>query len=100
MQKFRLRSVKGQTDRRYVKQMYDVAQRYASDALSFVPPSGFDVELLIDVETIISRVEIIGQERRCQSVCPTLPLYPPVPMLRQEKRTFEWNETDKKSKKT
>ena len=31
-----LRSVKGQTDRRYVKQMYDVAQRYASDALSFV----------------------------------------------------------------
>ena len=24
------------TDRRYVKQMYDVAQRYASDALSFV----------------------------------------------------------------
>lgn len=45
----------------------------------FCPPSGFDVELLIDVETIISRVEIIGQERRCQSVCPTLPLYPPVP---------------------
>lgn len=58
----------------------------------FCPPSGFDVELLIKIETIVSRPEMIGRERCCPPACPPLPLYPPVPCCgRRNEHLWEWN---------
>lgn len=45
----------------------------------FCTPNGFDVNLLIEVETVVSRMELSGCERCKTPVCPSLPLYPPPP---------------------
>ena len=41
--------------------------------------AGFDVDLAIEIETIVSRMEFVGHEPCRTPACPPLPLYPPPP---------------------
>ena len=47
--------------------------------VDFCTSAGFDAELLIEVETVVSRMEFMGHEGCKTPACPPLPLYPPPP---------------------
>ncbi len=76
--------------------MYDVAPVCVRRAL--LSSVGFDVELLIDIETIISRVEIIGQ-KGVSMLLPTASALSAVPAAAR-KANICGNDRDKKRKKT
>ena len=50
----------------------------------YCPQIGFDAELLIEIETLVTRLEMMGNRRDCAQDCPRLPLYPPPPRPKGE----------------
>lgn len=57
-----------------------VCVRYAQ----YCPPTGFETELQIEIETLITRLEAVGRKGMCVQNCPQLPLYPPPPRPKGE----------------
>lgn len=55
--------------------------RICVERAQYCHPAGFDVELLIELETIMTRCEVAGCGKDCAPVCPQLPLYPPPPCI-------------------
>ena len=55
----------------------------------YCPSVGFDVELLIEIETLITCLCVMGQKGVCTQNCPQLPLYPPPPQHKGE-CSCEW----------